>query len=664
MAPETMRARIARGCALAVLLTLAASPAGAFRIVDWNITNYPGNNPFFSQRQPHFRNVVGPLGADVFVVQEMQSQAGVDSFLTNVLNAVEPGQWAAAPFTNGNDTDNQLFYKPSRVELLGARWFYPNSGNLLRLVAEYRLRPVGYTGAAAEFRLLSQHLKASTGSSNVSQRTLEATGIRDTMNAYPPGTQAILAGDYNVYTTTEGAFIKLLESQANNIGRLYDPFNLSGTFNNGAFAPYHTQCPCLTCPAGSGFSGGGLDDRFDMFLPTLNMGDGQGLDLLPGTYRPVGNDGLHYNVNINDPPVIPEGQAYANSLWNASDHLPIRTNLMLPALSTVPASLAFGSVIVGAVAEQPLAITNASSALDSLDALDYTLSASVGFSASATPGTVPEGGLVEEPIAMDTSTPGIKAGSLTVTSDDGNEPSRAVTLDGTVLRHAAASLDSAASLLAATVDFGVHTAGNFTHQEIRVHNLGFDALQAQLALASAVISGGEGRFSVFNGFTPSLLGVLGQTLELAFDDASASTDSAYTAMLTLGSADEPLPGALAQPDLTVSLMAEVQSSGATGAGDEPLPTATVLFAPFPNPLRGSATVRFDVAAEGAVRVEAFDLSGRRVATMLDSRLTPGRYSVRWDGRKSDGTRLGAGLYFVRLSAPGIGAQTARLAIVR
>lgn len=146
------------------------------------------------------------------------------------------------------------------------------------------------------------------------------------MNAMPPGTHAILLGDFNIYTTTEAAFQKFLESQTNNVGRLYDPYNLSGTFNQAAFAPYHTQCPCLTCPAGSGFSGGGLDDRFDMFLPTYNMNDGAGLDFLTSTYIPVGNGGLHYNVNINDPPTIPQGAAYANALWNASDHLPIRVD--------------------------------------------------------------------------------------------------------------------------------------------------------------------------------------------------------------------------------------------------------------------------------------------------------------------------------------------------
>jgi len=43
----------------------------------------------------------------------------------------------------------------------------------------------------------------------------------------------------------------------------------------------------------------GVDDRFDLILPTLNWNDGQGYELVPGTYRPVGNDGYRFNADID-----------------------------------------------------------------------------------------------------------------------------------------------------------------------------------------------------------------------------------------------------------------------------------------------------------------------------------------------------------------------------
>jgi len=118
---------------------VAVAPAAhALRIVNYNILNYPSVN--VTGRNPHFRTIMAPLGADIVVVQEMQSSAGIDSFRNNVLNVLEPGQWASATFTNGNDTDNALFYKPSKLQLVGERGFYV-SVDATRLVNEYRLKP-------------------------------------------------------------------------------------------------------------------------------------------------------------------------------------------------------------------------------------------------------------------------------------------------------------------------------------------------------------------------------------------------------------------------------------------------------------------------------------------------------------------------------------------
>ena len=661
MAPERWLARRFGAPALIVFAALATPPAAlALRVVNYNVTNYP--SVLLAQRQPAFRTVMSILNADVVVSQELQSQAGVDSFRTNVLNVLEPGQWASAPFTNGNDTDNALYYKPSKVTLLGSWSFYPNPANLLRLVNCYRLMPVGYSDASAELRIYSQHLKASTGTTNVNQRGAEAIGIRDSMNAMPPGTHAILCGDFNIYTSTEPAFVKFLEAQGDNDGRLYDPLNLSGTFNQSGYSPYHTQCPCLTCPTGSGFSGGGLDDRFDMFLPTYNMNDGQGLDLLASTYKPVGNDGLHYNLNITDPPVIPEGSAYATALWNASDHLPIRTDIQLPAKISVPAALPFGSVIVGAAATQNLAVSNP--AVVPADMLDYTLSADPGFTAPG--GTLHQAAgapATLQPIGMDTSTPGTLAGFLFISSDDPDNGSLATTLSGTVLAHAQAGLDSATAVASETLDFGTHDTGGFSTLMARVHNRDYGPLRAQLSLNTAVITGGDGRFSIVGGFTPGLVAGTARTHTIQFDDAGATADLDYDATLTFTSADEPLPGAAAQPDLTVSLHAKVSSS-AVGVPGPTLPSVTRLYAPFPNPVTDRARVKLDLAAEADVSLEVHDVQGRRVATLAAGSLPAGRYEYPWDARSEHGARLGAGLYFVRLSIAGRPVQITRLALVR
>lgn len=666
MAPAPNRTIRPSMACLATLLCLAG-PAHALRIVNHNFLNYPSSSSTgalnASVRNPLFRTVHAPLGADVVVAQEIQSQAGVTLFLTDVLNTLEPGQWAAAPFTDGNDTDNALFYKPARLEFLGQRSFYVSSDGT-RLVNEYRVRPVGYTSVASEFRILSLHLKASSGSANDAQRLREATGIRDTMNAYPAGTHAIVMGDFNIYSGAAAAFTKFKEVQAQGNGRLYDPLDLAAiTWNTASLAAIHTQSPCNTCPGG--WATGGLDDRFDMFLPTYNWNDGTGFELLTSTYKSVGNDGLHYNLNLTDAPTIPEGAAYASALLNTSDHLPIRVDLMLPARGSATPALAFGSVIVGASPpSMNLTIANADAPLDVLDDLDYTLVAPVGFTLAGGPFSAAEGASDLHAVTLLTASPGARAGDVVASTDDPDHPTLVTAVSGTVLRHAEMSLDSLLAEVSGVLDFGTELAGSHPTLEFRVHDRGFDALQARLQLTAAAITGGAGRFALGAAFTPETIGAIGRSYEVTFDAAGATEDSLYEASLLLSGEDEALPGAAAVADVSLLLRATVQSGGTVGADGQAPPTATLLFAPAPNPLRDASTIRFDVARDEHVSLDVYDLTGRRVARLMDSRLTPGRYSVRWTGRDRSGRAAEPGLYFVRMTTASGDRMTARIAVVR
>src|SRR5262245_27318624 len=131
MAPEPWSGRALRVLAVmfAVLL-LAPPPAHALRIINYNILNYPGSTG--PTRDPFYRTILAPLSPDVLVTEEMTSQAGVTEFL-NSLNTMEPGQWAAAAFVDGNDTDSGFFYKPAKFQFLGQWSFYADSP-ILRLV--------------------------------------------------------------------------------------------------------------------------------------------------------------------------------------------------------------------------------------------------------------------------------------------------------------------------------------------------------------------------------------------------------------------------------------------------------------------------------------------------------------------------------------------------
>lgn len=85
--------------------------------------------------------------------------------------------------------------------------------------------------------------------------------------------------------------------------------------------------------------------------------------------------------------------------------------------------------------------------------------------------------------------------------------------------------------------------------------------------------------------------------------------------------------------------------------------------PAPNPTRAGVSFRFSLRDAGSTSIKVYDVRGRVVATIVDRSLEPGTYSARWDGRGADGSQSGAGVYFVRLKAPGV-EQSQRITLTR
>ena len=88
------------------------------------------------------------------------------------------------------------------------------------------------------------------------------------------------------------------------------------------------------------------------------------------------------------------------------------------------------------------------------------------------------------------------------------------------------------------------------------------------------------------------------------------------------------------------------------------PAAVTLHAPYPNPSRTTATIRYDVPAAGPVRLAVYDALGREVAVLADGARAAGRHEAT--------APVGAwspGLYLVRLDAGGH-RQVRPLAVVR
>ena len=96
-----------------------------------------------------------------------------------------------------------------------------------------------------------------------------------------------------------------------------------------------------------------------------------------------------------------------------------------------------------------------------------------------------------------------------------------------------------------------------------------------------------------------------------------------------------------------------------------IPRETRLGQPYPNPSTHRITVPFALSpdGEGAVRLDVYDVTGRRVRTLMGSSLAAARYEIGWAGADDSGKRVAPGTYFVRLRS-GEGTHTAKVTVLR
>jgi hypothetical protein len=91
--------------------------------------------------------------------------------------------------------------------------------------------------------------------------------------------------------------------------------------------------------------------------------------------------------------------------------------------------------------------------------------------------------------------------------------------------------------------------------------------------------------------------------------------------------------------------------GGTGSADGNEPARiTALHQNYPNPFNPATSMAFSLSRRERVTVSVYDVSGRRVAVLVDGYVEPGVSSVRWDGRDDAGADAASGTYFVRMAA--------------
>ena len=288
----------------------------------YNVLEFPELNP---NRITLLQDILQDYSPDIFMVCELQSQEGADVILNVGLNSNGNSNYSAAPYfenqSGGGDLQQALFYRNDmfvleNTEIINTPVRDINKYTLLLNTESQDTNPIRIYAYVT-------HLKSSQGSANQQLRLSMVEAFVNDTEQLEDDAFVLFAGDFNIYTSTEPAYLEILD-QTNSVA-MEDPIDTPGAWNNNEdFREVHTQSTRTSSSGFGGGAGGGLDDRFDFIMVSQNMMTNPNLQYKTDSYKAYGNNGNCYNNNIND---INCGGVYnqiiRDALYNMSDHLPV-----------------------------------------------------------------------------------------------------------------------------------------------------------------------------------------------------------------------------------------------------------------------------------------------------------------------------------------------------
>ena len=543
---------------------IASTAAAQVRVVNWNLARLNGDPVAIEEvlatlaedDRPGF--AVAPA-AMVFQEVTSGSLAEVEALVAGAAAAgfsYVRATYTSSPSEDGSGGAQALFYRSDLLAEVpsGHRDIATGAG---RNSDRWQMRLVGYPESIGTLWIYGTHLKASNDAASRADRLAGAQALRGDIQTLPAGSRVVLLGDFNFYSNNEEGYAALLAPGA---GAVADPLG-SGSWSGGGNALKHTQSPRDV--SGGGLVGGAMDDRFDFQLLSPALSDGDGLDLIAGTYRSVGNDGNHFDVAINDgnnayfPGEIARSNALADALFDASDHLPVATDLRLPGVLVASLDDALGRVIRGTPLAIEVRVSNnapADTAFASLP-IEVEVVAIDGATGSETVFAPLAPGIAAAEVWLDTTAAGEI--EVLVEARASGEVANAVFPLQAVAEVVAPSRPSlSAKKPIAEIAMSVEVAASGVSTiAIPIHNLGYSPLQSLLEVDA--VYGVEGAVSIAS--LPEAIAASPGELVLAVD-GSALGSSGWSGTIEIEVSDENIPGE-GFSALAVELSISVEASG-------------------------------------------------------------------------------------------------------
>jgi len=325
---------------------------------------------------------------------------------------------------------------------------------------------------------------------------------------------------------------------------------------------------------------GGMDDRFDwIFVSEAVLNETYEINYVEDTYWAVGNDGNHFNLAINDGNNYSVSEDVADALHDASDHLPVMAKFVFPLEDPSPYSLVITEVMV-----------NPSAVSDSYgEWLEIYNNDSVSID--------------------------LNNWQLADGDDDFHQ----------IQENYELNIDPGKYFVLGRNADSLANGGYVADYE-------YSGFQLANTSDEIYLLDNDGRIVDELDYTSSFPYSSGSSMFLPDMSLDNGVDSNWVISETpYGNGDNGTPGRAW--DDTLFIDHDIAF----------IPDQLLFYPAYPNPFNPTTTIRFSVGTKDLSLLQIFDISGRRVETLVSEQLDPGEHEVVWEASSRP-----SGVYFVRL----------------
>lgn len=159
-------------------------------------------------------------------------------------------------------------------------------------------------------------------------------------------------------------------------------------------------------------------------------------------------------------------------------------------------------------------------------------------------------------------------------------------------------------------------------------------------------------------------------IDLSAPDAAEQLKALSLDMKIIRSDDGSICGIMKGPDGTETKI-RIRPADDTADSDkaleetspEALPDGFELKQNHPNPFNPFTRISFTIPQSEHVQLQIFNVTGRKVKTLVDGELSAGEHTYEWDSTDDSGSKVASGVYFYRLTA-GDATATKKMTLIK